>query len=219
MGEYVAGDTLHNVIKHVGKLPRSLASIYTEQMLRGLAFMHDQNVIHRDLKPANVMVTTDGDLKLVDFGAAFDIARLTRTVEQTIIGTPAYIAPEVYRRSKHTTKTDIWSLGVTVYEMVTGKTPFESCDTQQLFVQVNTEIAQVEYHKGFPEQAREFIEACLAFHPEDRPSAKDLLRYEFIMSSSEREMMLYPEHSIASPPENEGTVRLDIAVVGELSWS
>merc|ERR1711964_118518 len=143
----------------------------------------------------------------------------------TIIGTPAYIAPEVYRRSKHTTKTDIWSLGVTVYEMVTGKTPFESCDTQQLFVQVNTETAQVKYHKGFPEQAREFVEACLAFRPEDRPSAKDLLQYEFIMSSSERktierpqwEQLLYPEHSPAHPPESEDTIRTDVAVAGELS--
>merc|ERR1712098_605595 len=126
--EYVCGDTLQSMIRRLGKLPINLARLYTEQMLKGLTFMHGQNVIHRDLKPANVMVTSTGDLKLVDFGTSFDTTNLTRTIEQTIIGTPAFIAPEVVQRMKHTTKTDIWSLGVTVYQMITGSLPFVSCD-------------------------------------------------------------------------------------------
>merc|ERR1712096_162407 len=102
------------------KLPLHLVRTYTEQILQGLKFVHEQNVIHRDLKPANIMITTKGRVKLVDFGTAFDTSKLTRTIKQTIIGTPAYIAPEVVQRGKHTTSTDIWSLGITVYEMITG---------------------------------------------------------------------------------------------------
>merc|ERR1711964_119352 len=149
---------------------------------------------------------------------------LIRTVEQTIMGTPAFMAPEVIRRGKHTIKTDIWSLGVTVYEMITGDLPFPCYDTQQLLLDVSNGPMKVNCPQEVPGHAREFIEACLAFKPEDRPSAKELLQYEFIMSPSERETIDLPDleqllRSRTHPSENEDIVRTDVAVAGELSYS
>merc|ERR1712034_289626 len=122
-----------------------------------------------------------------DFGAAFDTSTLTKTIEQTIIGTPAFIAPEVVRRGKHTTSTDIWSLGITVYEMVTGKLPFAIHDARELLLEIGTETVNINYPSDIPFHARVFIEACLAFNPEHRPSAQELLGYDFIVNPSEGE--------------------------------
>merc|ERR1712072_1628821 len=92
--EYVAGGTLDARISELGKLDHNVAMIYTKQMLQGLVFMHENQVIHRDLKPANVLISVDGTIKLADFGTAFDLSELTHTAQQTLCGTPAYIAPE-----------------------------------------------------------------------------------------------------------------------------
>merc|ERR1711964_353143 len=98
------------------------------------------------------------------------------------------IAPEVIRRGKHTTRTDIWSLGVTVYEMITGKLPFVNYDAQQLLLlDIAAGTVEVNYPSDFPCHARMFIEACLAFNPEQRPSAEELLGHDFIMNPSEPE--------------------------------
>merc|ERR1711964_74691 len=188
----------------------------------GLKFMHEQNVIHRDLKPANVMITTEGQVKLVDFGTAFDVSKLTKTIEQTLIGTPAFIAPEVIQRGKHTTSTDIWSLGVTVYKMITGKLPFVNYDAQQLLQDIGTGTVEVNYPSDFPFHAR-------AFKPEHRPSAAELIGHDFIMNPSESEPLtsitLTEVPSAVSSVitastadtflvRNEDILRTDIAVAG-----
>merc|ERR1711964_338103 len=162
-----------------------LAMIYARQMLSGLAFMHKNQVIHRDLKPGNVLISTDGKVKLADFGAAYDLSKLTHTEKQTICGTPAFIAPEVVQKGKHTTKTDIWSLGVTVYNMLTGDIPFTADDRYQLLIEIVKGELNVEYPEGFCFQARVFIDACLAHDPYHRPSAECLLAYQFIKNPQE----------------------------------
>merc|ERR1711964_665415 len=143
--EYVTGGSLHSCIQDLGTIPPNLARIYTKQMLEGLEFMHKNDVIHRDFKPANVLISVDGKVKLADFGTAFDLSMLTHTIEQTFCGTPAYIAPEVVRKSKHTTSTDIWSLGVTVFHMVTGKIPFTARDKYQLLLDIASGSVELHY--------------------------------------------------------------------------
>merc|ERR1711964_663279 len=147
--EYVSGGTLESRIKELGRLDYSLATIYAKQMIQGLAFMHSNDVIHRDIKPANVLISVDGQVKLADFGMAFDLSELTHTVLQTLCGTPAFIAPEVIRRDRHTTSTDIWSLGVVVYNMITGVLPLTARDRYALLMQVASGSVSLEIPEGY----------------------------------------------------------------------
>merc|ERR1711964_860128 len=108
-------------------------------------------------------------------GTAFDLSALTHTVNQTLCGAPAFIAPEVVRNDKHTTSTDIWSLGVMIYNMLTGTIPFKRCDKYALMSQIANGPMNVIYPEGFPMKFRDFIESCLEFDPEKRPTAQQLL--------------------------------------------
>merc|ERR1711964_960868 len=153
--EYVTGGSLHSCIQDLGTIPPNLARIYTKQMLEGLEFMHKHSVVHRDLKPANVLISVDGKVKLADFGTAFDLSKVTHTLQQTLVGTPAFVAPEVIRKGAHSTKTDIWSLGVTVYNMMTGKLPFRARDKYTLLLELANQEVELEFPKNFPSVFRE----------------------------------------------------------------
>merc|ERR1712072_236243 len=143
--EYVTGGTLADRIDELGTLKPSLAMIYAKQMLSGLAFMHKNQVIHRDIKPANVLISAEGQVKLADFGTAFDLSKITHTVAQTLCGTPAFIAPEVILRDKHTTATDIWSLGVIFYNMITGDIPFRARDKYALLMKISQKQVDIMF--------------------------------------------------------------------------
>lgn len=124
--EFIEGETLAD---HLRQLRRPmLASEAIEifrQALEGLGFAHAQGVIHRDIKPSNIMLTRQGVAKLTDFGIARALgsAKLTRT--GTALGTPAYMSPEQIQGTKLDHRTDIYSMGITLYEMLTGRVPFE----------------------------------------------------------------------------------------------
>merc|ERR1712096_94349 len=108
----------------------------------------------------------------------------THTYQQTVCGTPAFIAPEVVKKGKHTTKTDIWSLGVTVYNMLTGDLPFLAEDRYTLLLNIASGKLKAKYPEGFDPQARAFIDACLESDPSLRPSASCLLQLPFITQQS-----------------------------------
>merc|ERR1712139_497261 len=205
--EYVAGGTLEARIKELGKLDNTLVRVYAEQMIRGLAFIHSNHVIHRDLKPANVLISVDGQVKLADFGTAFDLSELTHTVQQTLCGTPAYIAPEVVRKDKHTTSTDIWSLGVIVYNMITGDIPFKSADKYALLLQIANGSLVVEYPQNCSRTFHEFIDSCIQFRPEARPTATELLQYPLFSEPNSLKTIGEPSLTVSAsvPTFMEGT--------------
>ena len=124
--EYIDGITLKQLIEQQGSLRWKDALHYVVQILRGLQHAHDHGIVHRDIKPQNIMVLEDGTIKVTDFG----IARFARSEQQTItdkaIGSVHYISPEQARGDNTDEKSDIYSLGVILYEMLTGKLPFEA---------------------------------------------------------------------------------------------
>lgn len=128
--ELVEGGSLASVIKanRFGPFPESLVAIYIQQVLQGLAYLHEQGVVHRDIKGANILTTRDGVVKLADFGVAAKMGEggtvVGNTAESQPAGTPYWMAPEVVELKTVTTASDVWSLGCLAVELVMGQPPY-----------------------------------------------------------------------------------------------
>ena len=124
--EYVQGTSLRDMIRDGQGLPTEKALDIARQIAEALVYMHGEGVVHRDLKPENIMVTADGKIKIMDFGIALDESarRLTWSGLSSTIGTPDYMAPEQVAGRRGDNRTDIYALGVILYEMLTGNLPY-----------------------------------------------------------------------------------------------
>jgi serine/threonine protein kinase len=125
---YYEGETLKQRLEH-GRLPVSMVASIVEQVASGLTAAHAAGIVHRDLKPANILLRNDGQVKILDFGLAKMLAieetraRMTRV--GSTVGTVAYMSPEQVRGDDVDQRSDVWALGVVLYEMLTGRLPFE----------------------------------------------------------------------------------------------
>ena len=124
--EYIDGITLKEYIGHQHEIPWKEAVHFTVQILQALQHAHEKGIVHRDMKPQNIMLLQDGSIKVMDFGIARFSNNETRTMTDKAIGSVHYIAPEQARGDKTDGKADIYSVGVMLYEMLTGKLPFEA---------------------------------------------------------------------------------------------
>ena len=124
--EYIDGITLKEYIEHEGSLRWKDAVHFTIQILKGLHHAHDKGIVHRDVKPQNIMVLPDGTIKVTDFGIARFARSEQRTITDKAIGSVHYISPEQARGERTDEKTDIYSVGVILYEMLTGQLPFQA---------------------------------------------------------------------------------------------
>ncbi|GEM_PF-2734436 len=124
--DYVKGESLIDMIKRRGKLPTDEAFAIASQVAEGLAYAHERNVLHRDIKPANIIVAESGKAIITDFGIAKAVGEKGQTKTGTSIGTPEYMSLEQVKGKELDGRTDVYSLGVVLYEMLTGKSPFRS---------------------------------------------------------------------------------------------
>ncbi len=122
--EYLEGKALDEIIREYHPLPFPVILFILREIARGLSYAHQFGVIHRDIKPSNIMVEKDGSVKITDFGLATKADLPTVTAQQSAVGTPAYMSPEQAMGKTLDLRTDIFSLGVTVYEMCAGSSPF-----------------------------------------------------------------------------------------------
>lgn len=124
--EYVEGTNLDDLLKRHGTLPAEFIVPFFIQVLEGLQHAHSKNIFHRDIKPSNLMLTPDGTVKLMDFGIAKVAGEQKMTQVNKIVGTVEFMAPELIRGEDASAYSDIYATGVTLYELVSGKLPFES---------------------------------------------------------------------------------------------
>ncbi|CAH1445166.1 unnamed protein product [Lactuca virosa] len=160
----------------------SQVSTYTRQILSGLSYLHDRNVVHRDIKCANILVDVSGSVKLADFG----LAKATKLNDiKSCKGTPYWMAPEVVNNRKNKgygPAADIWSLGCTVLEMLTSRVPYSHLEGMQALFRIGRgELPSIP--KTLSEEARDFILQCLQVNPNNRPTAFQLLNHSFVKSA------------------------------------
>ncbi|KAF7225733.1 serine/threonine kinase 17a like [Nothobranchius furzeri] len=156
-----------------------------KQILTGVAFLHQNNVVHLDLKPQNILLTSVrplGDIRIVDFGLSRRMDSVTEVRE--ILGTPEYVAPEILNYEPISTATDMWSIGVLIYVMLTGESPFLGDDKQETFLnisQVNVDYSQ-ETFEEVSSLAVDFIKSLLVKNPRKRATAEECLNHPWLNS-------------------------------------
>ncbi|RUS30747.1 kinase-like domain-containing protein, partial [Jimgerdemannia flammicorona] len=203
--EYCENGSLGSLLEHGGRIEEEVwIANYAYQMLQGLEYLHDNNVVHRDIKPDNILLDGDGTVKFVDFGAAKILAKGQKTMGRTtmnmnvnsLTGTPMYMAPEVFGclLIYHTWPTvitggdkgrkgsmDIWSLGCCVVEMATGRRPWANLDNEWAVM-----YHVVMGHPPLPDASQlseaglDFLKKCFTRSPMKRPSARELLGHPWI---------------------------------------
>jgi serine/threonine protein kinase/tetratricopeptide (TPR) repeat protein len=175
--DFYDGETLKKKIERRPLKIEEAADI-TVQILEGLAKAHEHGIVHRDIKPANIMVTRDGVAKIVDFGLAKLTGRTLLTKAGSTLGTAAYMSPEQARGESPDARTDIWSLGVTFYEMLIGHRPFESDYEQALVYSILNEDPKPmrDLRSEVPEAIEKICRRSMAKEPRDRyQSATELI--------------------------------------------
>ncbi|MGB2958518.1 MAG: protein kinase, partial [Bacteroidota bacterium] len=167
--EYIDGKTLSDVLGS-GQLPIDKAIKYAVQAAEGLEAAHEKGVVHRDIKSANIMVTEKGQVKIMDFGLAKVRGGKRVTTVGSTLGTAGYMSPEQARGEEVDQRTDIWSFGVVIYEMLTGQLPFTSDYDQALVYQIlNEEPRPIrELKPDVPPGVEEVVSKCLSKAPDNR---------------------------------------------------
>ncbi|MFJ6026461.1 Stk1 family PASTA domain-containing Ser/Thr kinase [Pseudarthrobacter sp. NPDC092424] len=167
--EYIQGHTLRDLINEKGALPPRLALALIDPVVEGLAAAHSAGFIHRDVKPENVLIADDGRIKVGDFGLARAVTASTGT--GTLIGTVAYVSPELVLGKPADARSDVYSVGIMLYEMLTGRQPFEGeVPIQVAYQHVNGTVGPPsDLIPGLAAEVDELVQWCTANDPEHRP--------------------------------------------------
>lgn len=176
--EFVEGIDLYDLLAKVDRLPAEIAAIIALQAARALEHAHYRGVVHRDFKPSNLMLTKQGEVKLMDFGIARDEAYDDLTRPGTAIGTPAYMSPEQIMGERVDFRSDIFSFGIVLYQMLTGQKPFTEDDTHSVMQRIVNEpfVRPRRLYPDIPWRLSRIIQRCLQKDPSRRYNSTEELR-------------------------------------------
>ena len=208
--EYVEGKTLKQLLKKRGSLTLSEAIDIIVQLTDGMTHAHDSYIIHRDLKPQNIMIQDDGQIKITDFGIAMALNSTQLTQTNSVMGSVHYLPPEQASGKGSTTKSDIYSMGIIFYELLTGKLPFKGENAVEIALkQMRDPLPSLkENNPNIPQSVENIILKATAKNPKNRyEDAKSM--HDDLLTALDDERMneaplvyKYPEH------ETENTKRL-----------
>lgn len=176
--ESCEGGELFDQITRKGRLSEDEARFYAAEVVDALEYIHGLGLIHRDIKPENLLLTSDGHIKIADFGSVKPMQDSSITVLPnaasddkacTFVGTAAYVPPEVLNSSPATFGNDLWALGCTLYQMLSGTSPFKDASEWLIFQKI---IARdIKFPEYFSEEAKDLIDRLLSIDPSKRPGA------------------------------------------------
>ncbi|OBZ81914.1 Calcium/calmodulin-dependent protein kinase type 1D [Choanephora cucurbitarum] len=190
--DLASGGELFQQLLKKGSYTEKDASNLTRQMLQGLHYLHERDIVHRDMKPENLLFQTTADqanLMITDFGLS-KILRARDDILTTACGTPGYVAPEVLLQTGHNKPVDLWSVGVILFTLLSGYTPFWGEDQATLFQSIIS--GQYEYDEEYwstiSSSAKDLIDRLLTFDPNKRITAKEALEHPWIIGSKEADL-------------------------------
>jgi serine/threonine-protein kinase len=168
--EYVQGIDLFDLLERRAQLPVDVAAIIALQVARALDYAHFRGIVHRDVKPANIMVSRQGEVKLMDFGIARDDTMRDLTETGTGLGTPSYMSPEQILGDKLDFRSDLFSLGIVLYQMVTGQKPFVEDDSHTVMQKIRLDryIAPRKLNPLVPRALEHIMARCMEKMPANR---------------------------------------------------
>lgn len=214
--EFFDCGSLADLLNITGPIPERILASFSKQILSALAFCHGQRYIHRDLKPSNFLVTAKGIVKIADFGTSSHLQG-NASAASTWVGTVTYMSPERIKGSEYTFATDIWSFGLTIFEMASKSYPYppSDCGSSQ-----HTQPAQMGFWElldlivqkpapaldpaKFSKELCDFVAQTLVKDPEHRPPAEKLLQHPFLRASN-----------IAPAPETAAWIRPHVKKIAE----
>ncbi len=216
--EYLEGETFEDLILRGGKLPWRDAVGLARQALQGLGFAHGMGIVHRDIKPSNLMLTASGTVKIMDFGIAKALGGSKKTRTGLQMGTPHYMSPEQIRGRPVDARSDIYSLGITFYQLLSGDLPFQSdSDFELMSAHINTPPPVITTsHADIPKSIEQCVMKALAKEPEDRYQSTE----EFgtglqrasrlpadLLDTKEEEIVAAPKTFSKTPAPEKATVQ------------
>jgi len=173
--EHIKGGTL-DLIARAQVLQETHVALVAREICKGLAHIHERKFVHRDINPSNIMISLEGEIKLLDFGLAADIHDGPR---YQMVGQPYYTAPEMIHRKGHSCPCDIWSLGAVLLELFLGEPPLKKSSVLCLFT-TGTKGLMHLLPVTVSEVGKNFVERCLTLDPEKRATAEELLKHPWV---------------------------------------
>jgi len=215
--EYMSAGSLYDIIKLYDQgFSFSEADIcyITHEILVALAYLHSLHRVHRDIKVDNVLLSLDGSVKLADFGTAVQLTfqKLRRT---TLAGTPYYMAPELIQRIPYGEKVDVWSIGISIIELIEGEPPFYELDTNEALEAVLGEIVCISPTVACTDQCRHFVDKCCLQHdPNHRWAAQRLTEHPWMQMRETKENFASFLHEIYGRTQNDTLSIVDGKLIG-----
>lgn len=201
--EYIPGQDLKALIRQTGQLTIGKTLSIAAQVCEGLIEAHRLGIIHRDLKPSNIMIDREGNARIMDFGIARSLGAKKRTGSGMMLGTPEYMSPEQVDGKEADQRSDIYSMGIILYEMVTGRVPFEGETSLSIAVKQKSEspMDPSEYNIRIPEDLSRLILKCLNKTKSSRFQSSDQILAE--LSNIEGDLTTTERTAIKKEPDTK----------------